>query len=171
MLTTVYVILFWVAIAFAVFWFLRGVFRFLREVPTGEKAPEPRQTVSRFTENEPSIKGWEAHERAPAKVEHELVLVALERRFEYEVLATWFNRDPYAESSSSTVHKQYDVRRGDDGGWEIRLVKRNFTKTDGHPWEPAPRRLVRYWEAAYQKATADGSTVDSDSPPSPAGSR
>lgn len=159
-LTTVYVILFLVAVVWI-----------LSKLPTPEKAPEPRQTVSRFTESKPTIKGWEAHERAPNKVEHELVLLALERRFEYEVLATWYNRDPYAESDESVVREKYDVRRGDDGGWEIRLVARNFGKIDGSAWEPAPKRLVRFWEAAYRKATGNGSTVDSDSPSSPVGSR
>ena len=46
----------------------------------------------------------------------------------------------------------------------------SYTNTDEHPWEPAPKRLVRYWEAAYLKATATDSTVDSESPSSPSGS-
>jgi hypothetical protein len=157
-------ILFWVAIAVAVFWFLRWA-------STLEKPPEPRQTASRFTESKPSIKDWEGEDdRAPNKVEHELVFVAPERRFEYEVLATWYNRDPYAESDESTVHKKYDVRRGSDGGWEIRQVQRNYRTIDGHPWESAPKRLVRSWEAAYRKTVSNDATVDSDSSAGPTGS-
>lgn len=61
--------------------------------------------------------------------------------------------------------------RSGDGGWDIRLARRNGTKTDGYPWEPGPKRFFADWDTAYRQATASRSSLDSGSSPRPAGSR
>ena len=123
-------------VALVVGWFLR-------------KAPSDAGTgpaeVWCYTDFDPPPKPH--HDRAPDRAQHSLDRAS--RTWQYNVLTTWINADPYAESDTSVVRESFDVQRIDHRKWEIRLVMRNGLKIQGEPWRPAPAAFVGEWEVAY----------------------
>ena len=111
-------------------------------VSGGSPLPDADRRTRRwqFTDFHPPDKP--GHDRTPDLVEHALDLNA----GTYEVVTTWYHYELEAESDTSEVWEKFDIRRDDNGRWQIWLVLRNGAVMEQQPWQPAPARFAGQWD-------------------------
>ncbi len=92
---------------------------------------------------EPPVRGG----RRPEFVEHELDL----RTMRYRRVENYRNDEIYAESDTSIATEDFEVRRGEHGNWQIKLVARNHEplSSEEGEWQDVAAAFAPLWEEAW----------------------
>jgi hypothetical protein len=115
-----------------------------RRRPWIREAEDP--AILSFRRDDPG--GEERADRLPEFVDHTLDL----RAMRYRRTSLFRNEDPWAESDTSQMVREFLVRRTGNGAWEAQLVSRNHSALDTPgEWAPVSVQLAEAWEDGWQR--------------------